>query len=202
MQPEIEVKFFKVDHDKIRAQLTEIGAVCEKPMRAMKRSVMDYPDRRMQAGNDDNWSWIRVRDEGDRTTLTFKQIAKNEAFTTHEIEEEVQSYEQTVAIFEAIGLKKHAEQETRRETWRLGECEIMLDAWPWLPLIVELEGPDESTLQPIASKLGFKWDDAIRANADEMYRMTYPGMAADESVSQIPSLGFDVMPEWLEERKK
>lgn len=201
MQQEIEVKFLGVDHDALRAELTELGAVCEHPMRFMKRAIIDHPDQRTQFGNDEYWGWIRVRDESDRVTLTYKQVARNEAVTTHEIEVEVSDYEKTVAIFEAVGLKKHAEQHTKRETWKLGNCEVVLDEWPWLPKIVEIEGPDEASLQQVATQLGFDWNDIIRGNAENMYKMTYPGIRETEAIADIPELTFDVMPEWLVKRK-
>lgn len=201
MQQEIEVKFLDVNHDALREKLTTAGAICTHPMRLMKRAIVDYPDRRNQVGNDDFWSWIRVRDEGDHIALTYKQVAKNEVLTTHEIEEEVSSYEKTIAIFEAVGLKKHAEQHTKRETWELDGCEVVLDEWPWLPKIIEIEGLDEPALQAVATRLDLDWGDIIRGNAEDMYKMTYPGIREDESISEVAELTFETMPSWLKERQ-
>ena len=68
MQQEIEAKFLYINHDDMRARLKRAGAQLEQPMRVMRRVVIDHEDHRMQGGD----SWIRVRDEGNKVTLTYK----------------------------------------------------------------------------------------------------------------------------------
>src|SRR5258708_4923526 len=120
MQTEIEVKFLNVDFDDIRTNLKAIGGKCVQPMRLMRRVVIDHSDRRMQAKAD---SWIRIRDEGDKVTLTFKRSKENEFGGAHEIEVTVSSFEKTRDIFIAMGLMVHSYQETKRETWEVEEVE-------------------------------------------------------------------------------
>src|SRR5687768_16870905 len=116
MQQEKEVKFLDVDHAAVRSQLKKLGATLEEPMRLMHRSILDYPDRRMQK---EKGGWIRVRDEGAKTTLTYKQVSELSLEGVHEIEVTVGSYDKTIQFLEAIGMWKQSEQESRRETWRL-----------------------------------------------------------------------------------
>ena len=201
MQQEIEVKFLDVPHDDVRARLKAAGAVCEHPMRLMRRAIIDYADRRMQITSPDGWGWVRVRDEGDKITCTYKHIASDGKDTTHEIEFTVSSYEKTVELFKAIGLVVHSEQETKRETWRLGDVEVVLDEWPWMPQYIELEGPSEGALQATAKTLGYDWGKALRGSSDRAYRTYYPKMGPEESVSDIAHLTFDgERPQWLSER--
>jgi len=65
---EIEVKFLNIDPDLIENRLKEVGAkkVFE---RFYKRKAFDYPDLRLDKAG----AWIRLRDEGDKITLAFKQ---------------------------------------------------------------------------------------------------------------------------------
>jgi adenylate cyclase class 2 len=201
MQQEIEVKFLDVDHDVIRAKLTELGAVCEHPMRLMKRAIIDYPDQRLQMSSDAGWGWVRIRDEGDRTTCTYKFIAADGKDTTHEIEFTISSYEKAVQLFEAIGLQKHAEQETKRETWRLNDVEVVLDEWPWIPPYIEIEGPTEAAIRTVAEMLGFDWNDSLNGSSDRTYRNYYPKMTGEESITDAGLLTFNSMPQWLKDRQ-
>lgn len=202
MQQEIEVKFLDVIHDEARKRLKTAGAVCEQPMRRMRRAIMDYPDKRMQTGSQTGWGWVRVRDEGDKVTCTYKHIANDGNDTTHEIEFTVSSYDKTVQLFEAIGLMKHAEQETKRETWKLGEVEVVLDEWPWLPPYIEIEGPTEESIRAAAEQLGMDWDRALRGSSDRAYRVYYPKMTDEESISDAGFLTFDgEKPQWLKDRQ-
>lgn len=168
----------------------------------MKRVIMDYPDQRLQSGPEGHWGFVRVRDEGGQVRLTYKQIAKSESRDTHEIEVIVSSYDDTIAFFEAIGLQVISEQHTRREVWHLHGCEVSLDDWPWLPPMVEVEGPGEKQVREVAQRLGLPWDERIIGNVVDAYRLVYPGMAEDDSIRDILKLTFEEMPTWLIERQK
>lgn len=196
MQHEIEVKYLGVDHDVIRAKLQKLGAELELPLTLMRRTLFDYPDDllRKRKGR------LRVRDEGYRITVTYKEGGSD----TYSLESEttVGSYDDMVELFQAIGLKKGPTQETRREIWKLGDVEIMLDEWPWVEPYIEIEGPNEDAIKAVASSLGFDWKDAAYGNSDTAYMHQYPRMKSDETVGAIPELVFDgVKPDWLKERE-
>lgn len=198
MQQEIEAKFLNTDHDDIRARLKGIGATLEHPMRLMKRAVIDYKDLRMQGGN----SWIRVRDEGDKITLTYKTSEEYSFGGATEIEVIVSDYQKTIDIFIASGLAVTTNQETKRETWKLGKVEVVLDVWPWLNPFIEIEAPTERLVIETAEKLGFKWKDAVFGSVTTAYRIQYPDIKKDELISAIPKIAFDLpMPDWFEKKK-
>lgn len=200
MQQEIEVKFLNVDFDDVRAKLKAIGAVCEQPMRLMRRVVIDYPDRKLQATGD---SWVRVRDEGDKVTLTFKKTTEHEFGGAHEIETIVGDYQKTIDIFLAIGLIVHTAQETKRETWKIDGVEVVLDEWPWLNPYIEIEGLSEQAVKDVAQKLGYDWNDAVFGSVTTAYRHQYPAITKDEHISQIPEIKFDLSaPEWFTKGKE
>src|ERR671931_596639 len=91
MQQEVEIKFLNADHGAIRMKLQELGGTCIQQSQQMRRAVMDFPDNRLKE-RPNVWSWIRIRDEGKRVTVTYKQVSKDGKYTTHEIEYETSSY--------------------------------------------------------------------------------------------------------------
>ncbi|RTK94958.1 CYTH domain-containing protein [Candidatus Saccharibacteria bacterium] len=82
MSTEIEAKFLRIDHHALREQLKAIGAVCEQPMRTMHRVILDFPD----GGLKKQHAWARVRDEGDKVTVTYKRDVDKSFGSVHEIE--------------------------------------------------------------------------------------------------------------------
>lgn len=193
MKAEIEAKFLDVPFDGIRAKLKELGAVCEQPMRLMRRVAIENDF--MRTGKD---SFLRVRDEGHQVTMTYKQFDNLSVSGAKEIEVEVSSFEGTIAILEQAGLPAHTFQETRRENWRLGEVEIMLDEWPWLKPYIEIEAPSEEVLRDIATKLGFDWSNAVFGDVMVAYRAEYPHLTLIDTVATVPVVKFgDPLPDLL-----
>lgn len=192
MTTEIEVKFLNINHDEIRAKLRGIEAVCTKPMRLMRRAIIDYPDRQLQTGEDN--SFIRVRDEGDMTTLTFKQFQSLSVDGAKEITTTVDSFEDTIKIFEAAGLEVLSFQESMRETWEFRDCSIELDVWPWLNPYMEIEGPDTTALQHLSLLLNLDWNDAVFGDVMVAYRAQYPHLQEHQTVGSLPEVKFDTEP--------
>jgi len=195
MQQEIEVKFLNIDHGVIREKLKAAGAKLEQPMRLMRRVVMDYPDRRMQSKNE---GWVRIRDEGDKITLTFKRSIEHEFGGASEIEVTVSDYQKTIDIFKATGLTVHSDQETKRETWTLDGAEIVLDEWPWLNPFIEIEAASEKLVRDVSQTLDFEWNDAVFGSVTTAYREQYPDIDKNEHISAIPVITFDTpRPDWF-----
>jgi len=197
MHPEIEAKFLNVDHDALRRKLKNLGAVLEKPLVTMRRTVFDYPDGRFEK----NRSRLRVRDEGDKVTVTFKRVRPDQY--SDEIETTAGSYDTMVEIFIAMGFQSISKQESKRETWRYRDAQITLDEWPWIKPYIEIEGSSEKQIKAIAEELGFNWEQAVFGSAEPAYRAEFPGIAADEGLADIPEdILFDKpLPAWLEERR-
>jgi len=193
MQTEIEVKFVNVDHDEIREKLRAAGAICEKPMRTMRRVAFDSDF--MRDGKD---SFARVRDEGDRVTMTYKQFDDLSLHGAKEIEFEVSDYEKAVEFLIQLGLQANSSQETRRETWVLGEAEIMLDEWPWLNPYIEIEAPTEEIVRSTAQVLGFDFADGVYGDVMAAYRIQYPHLGLKDTVGNIELVRFgDPLPDLL-----
>lgn len=195
MKTEIEVKFLNVDFDNIRGRLKAVGAVCEQPMRLMKRAIIDTPDLKMR----ENGGYVRVRDEGHKVTLTYKQFDKSQDLhiaSAKEIEVEVSEFDATVDIMLATGLAIRSLQESKRETWKVGNVEVVLDEWPWLDSYIEIEAEDEELVKQVADSLGFDWSDAVFGDVMVAYRAQYPHLGPNQTVGRIKEVKFgDPLPE-------
>ena len=192
MKTEIEVKFLEIDPDAIREKLRAIGAACEQPMRMMRRQVFYLVDRSKDA-------YLRVRDEGDKVTMTYKQFDGEKGLhSAKEIEVAVSDFEAAIEMVSQAGLEKKSYQETRRETWKLGTTEIVIDEWPWLAPFIEIEGESEADVRDVAASLGFDWDkDAVFGAVTEAYRRSY-NMPDGFIMDNIPDIRFDApLPEQL-----
>jgi adenylate cyclase class 2 len=199
MQTEIEAKFLNLDHDEIRAKLRKLGASCEHPMRQMRRMIFDYSDRSLRQ---DKHGLLRIRDENDKVTVTYKNRPSDQAYA-NEIETTIGSFETMAQLFEAIGLEQVSYQESKRETWYLEDCEVVLDEWPWLKPYIEIEGPSEAAIKARAKELELNWDDAKFGSVDTAYRVEYPGICDDETVSAMSEMKFDQpIHEWLAARRR
>ena len=195
MKTEIEVKFLAVDHDDIRAKLTAIGATLEIPMRLMRRVTIDND----LMGKKE--AFVRIRDEGHKVTMTYKQFDELSVDGAKEIEVEVSNFQDAIDLLAATGLTQGSFQETRRETWKLGSTEIVLDEWPWIKPYIEIEGESESILRDVAAQLGLDWTDGVFGDVMVAYRAEYPHLGDRETVGNVTEVLFGAeLPELL--RKK
>jgi adenylate cyclase class 2 len=133
---EIEVKFLNIDRESLEQKIREIGAEKVKDF-LLKHVSFDYPDRRLDQDN----SWIRLRDENDKITLTFKKrlgVTSQDGSTNdegmEEIEFEVGDYEKARLFLARIGFEeKHANFEKRRSRWLYKGIEFDIDEIPLIP---------------------------------------------------------------------
>jgi adenylate cyclase class 2 len=201
MQTEIEAKSLDVDHDALRAKLRALGATLEQPMRLLRRYNLDFADRRLR-DQPEGGGWVRVRDEGDKVTLSYKQLNDRTLHGTKEICVTVNSFDDAKALLEAIGLGPTSYQETRRESWRLGDLQIELDQWPWTKPYIEIEAPDESSLKDIFAKLDLAWDTAVFGSVEVVYRGEYDISDEEFDALSVPFTFEAPVPEALASKQK
>lgn len=185
MQSEIEVKFLDVDFEELRTRLADLGAVCEQPMRLMRRAIIENEAMREKGG------YLRVREEGNKVTMTYKQFDSLSVDGAKEIEFTVGDFEAAVKLLEQVNLPYRSFQESKRETWKLNDVEVVLDEWPWLKSYIEIEGESEEYLKDIAAKLGFDWANAVFGDVTAAYRAEYPHLTEKDNVGSIPEMRFD-----------
>ncbi len=197
MQTEIESKFLDVNHEEIRSKLKSLGSECVCKERLMRRKNFDFPDRRLE--NDRN-GWVRVRDEGDKATLAYKQLDNRDLDGTKEVSVTVSNFDDTCRLLESIGLKVKSYQETKRESWVLDGAEIELDEWPWAKPFIEIEANTEEVMFETIKKLGLEKSDAVHGSVEIVYTSEFD--VTDEDVDSWEEIVFVSIPEWLEKRRK
>jgi adenylate cyclase class 2 len=190
MNAEIEAKFLKINHDQIQERLKEQGAELEHPMRLMRRVVFGDAHMREKHG------WIRVRDEGEKVMIAYKQTDALTIDGVKEIETTVGDFDAAVAIFRQFDMEKESYQESKRETWRLDGVEIALDEWPWLEPFIEVEGRSEAAVKDVAARLGLDWNNAYHGSVMTAYSVQYPWLNTDDKIGDLPRVCFgDPLPE-------
>jgi len=171
---EIEVKFLNIKPNIIERKLRKIRAkkIFDKLYR---RRVFDYPDLRLHKKG----AWIRIRDEGDKITLTFKQRVgikshdgKTNDKTMQEIEVEVKDFDKTANLLRAVGLEEKFYEENRRIKYKLGEIEFDIDFWPKLKPYLEIEAHSWKEINKAIKLLGFNQKDKRIFSTYQIYQLT------------------------------
>ena len=196
MHTEIEAKWLDVDHNDLRLKLKNIGAELVHSERLMARKIYDFPNAQLKKVG----GWARVRDEGDRVTMRYKQQDDKSLHGTKEVNLTVDSFDEADSFLLALGLVCKSTQETKRESWKLGDVEIELDTWPWIPPYVEIEAPSESELTKTAKALGLTYEEGLPGAVSVAYRAVYELVPGE--VDSWESITFTPIPEWLEAKIK
>lgn len=168
MPLEIEAKFLNVDAAKVRAMLGAQGFACTHPERLMRRYTFLLSET---VGNLDGSKWGRVRDEGDRITMTYKHaFDRSRVDGTEEVEFEVSDFEAAVAFMGKLGFENRLYQENTRETWQKNGVEVTINAWPALAPLVEVEAADEASVRQVSADLGFDFGTAMFGGVGSIYK--------------------------------
>ena len=158
----------------------------------MRRVTIDTPEMKKKE------AFARVRDEGDRVTMTYKQFASLSVDGAQEHEVVVSDFDEAIALLAAAGLQYTSFQESKRETWMLDGAEVVIDEWPWLKPYIEVEGESVEHVKEVSAKLGFNWDDAVFGDVMAAYRQEYPHLTEQDTVGNIPEVRFgDPLPDLL-----
>ena len=185
MNIEYEAKFLNIDKEDVRRSLARAGAKLVRPEYLQRRISFDLPgDKRSEH------TWLRVRDEGDKVTMSLKMNNGDKIENQKEIQLEVSNFDDAVRLLEMIGCERKSYQETRRELWKLDSVEITIDEWPFLEPFVEVEGSSEKTVKNVSEKIGFDYGNAVFGAVGKLYKMKY-GIHPDE-VNHLPKIVFDM----------
>ncbi len=196
MDTEIEATFTNIDTGDVRDRLVEIGAKQISKERILRRKNYDYADNRLQKIG----GWVRLRDEGDKVTLSYKQLNDRTLHGMKEVSFTVEDFEKPALFLTSIGFVQKSYQETKRESWMIDGVEVEIDEWPWIPPFIEIEGKSEEVVQLVAERLGFEWINAQHGSVETIYQENYN--VTEEEVDNWDTITFSEAPEWLERKRK
>ncbi|MDD3645932.1 MAG: class IV adenylate cyclase [Candidatus Gracilibacteria bacterium] len=165
MKTEYEVVFMNINIEEMKSKIKSLGGKLVKENTLMKRVVFEVPGNK-------RGSYLRVRDEGDKITCTYKEEKSGDLdiHSISELETMVGDFQEMVNIFRKLGLKEKSYQETYREVWEIDhEIEIMLDIWPGLNPYIEIEGENEKVVKKYCELLGFDYDNGIFGSSFQIY---------------------------------
>jgi len=186
MEIEYEAVFTNIEPDAFRTVLADAGADLVRAEYMQKRSAFNLPD-----GVVTHKGWARVRDEGDKITMSVKSIEGEGIESQKESCVTVDSFKQAESLLTQLGCDKKAYQETKRELWMLDGVEVTIDTWPFLEPFVEVEGSSEAVVKAVAEKLGFEWATAKFCAVDTLYSEKYD-ISTDQINNHTPEILFDM----------
>lgn len=186
MQVEYEATFENVNKDEIRQKLQSIDAKLIRSEYKQRRTVFNMPE-----GHGVTGGWLRVRDEGNKITMSLKAIDGEGIERQKETEFTISDYDAGVHLLESIGCLRKAYQESTRELWQLDGVDITIDEWPFLEPYIEVEGASEEVVKAISEKLGFDYSTALFDSVDVQYSKKY-NISIDAVNQRTPEILFDM----------
>lgn len=160
---EVEVKFYVAELTAVREQLLRIAECQLKTARLYERNVVfDTAVDTLRH----NQQLLRLRQD-ENVRLTFKGPAPapqalSQAKVREEIEVTLDNFDQMTQLLAKLGFQPVLVYEKYRETFVVGEVEVVLDELPY-GYFVELEGP-EAALRSLAAQLGLVWSRRLLTN--------------------------------------
>ena len=161
MHTEYEVRILEINQDEIIAKLEKLGAKKEWDL-LQRRYVYDFIPKV-------EGKWIRLRTNGEKTTLTIKNLVSSEIDGTQELEIEVDDFLKCNLILNELGYEAKGYQENRRIQYTLNGVEIDIDSWPMIPTYLEIEGPSEEAVYEILGLLGYSKEDCVTTDVEGIY---------------------------------
>ncbi|MFA6445629.1 MAG: CYTH domain-containing protein [Candidatus Paceibacterota bacterium] len=189
---EIEVKFLNIDKEKIEKKLIAIGAKKVGDF-SYRRIVFDFPGFPL----DKKAAWVRLRDEGDKITLGFKQrlgTTSHDGSTSdtgmREVEFVVSDFEKTALFLRDIGMIDKFYQENKRTRYMKGNTEFDIDTWPALETYLEIEAKTWEEVDQAIIELGLNPADKKIFSTNQIYNskgireLDYIKMSFDEMIKR------------------
>lgn len=163
MHLENEIRILEVDVDKLKDKLLNNGFEYIST-NFQKRYVYDFnpisPNK-----------WIRLRTNGEKSTLTIKEIVDYSAVDgTKEWEIEVSDFNETNEILNQLGYYARNYQENKRIIFRKTGVEIVIDTWPLIPTYCEIEAESTEIIKQTLTELNIKEEDTTTLDVNSIYK--------------------------------
>jgi adenylate cyclase, class 2 len=146
MAVEHEIKILDIDTGLVSGKLDSLD-LSGPALLEFRRYVYDTIPQK-------NGTFLRLRTDGNKTTLTLKKFMSDSIDGTHEYEVIVDNFDDTHELLTNLGYVYTAYQENRRTLYKGDNIEISIDEWPHIPAYLEIEGKDVDTVKHYIEKLG------------------------------------------------
>ena len=161
MKTEVEARLLECDAEEVQKRLKMAGAEFVGDWLQI-RNCYDFSPVKEN-------SWIRLRTNGEETTLTIKEIATSKIDGTKESEIVVSDFDETDEILNKLGYFARSKQENRRIRYMLDGVEVDIDFWPQIPTYVEFEGESEDAIKSVCQKLGIDFEKLTTMDVSSVY---------------------------------
>lgn len=178
MHTEYEVRVLDIDKEALIKKLEKLGATKVGDFNYKRRVYNFKPAVRNK--------WIRLRTDGNKTTLTIKEVKSFDIDGTKEMEIEVSDFDETNNILEELGYKAHTFQENKRTRYILNDVELDIDSWPYIPTYLEIEGKDEETVKNMIKLLEVDEGKITSIDVQGVFKTFYK-----IDVSEVPVISFE-----------
>lgn len=167
MPIEYEYQFSNYDKPKLIKEMKQLGAK-KKGEYLFRVNVFYHPNKIED-------TYIRVRDEGFRITMTYKYQPLNKFADENEII--IDNFDEAITILNNLGCKTKYYYEKIREIWNLDNCEVVFDTIPCNPEIMEIEAVKKRDLTKLIKTLDLEKYRSQTYNNDvlnELFGFTIP----------------------------
>jgi len=163
---ENEVKILEINQEEWIKNLEKLGA---KKVGSFFQERYVYDFKPAKKGK-----WIRLRTNGIKSTLTIKEILNEKKIDgTRELEIVVSDFEKTRQILEELGYMPRSIEENKRTSYILGNVEIDIDTWPFIPTYVEIEGKEAQDVEEFLKKIEYDKEKLTTLDVESIYKEFY-----------------------------
>lgn len=151
MPLEYEYQFYNYDKSTIIKSMKKIGFT-KKGQFIFRIMIFTHPLNTPGTVSERASTYIRIRDESHRITLTYKTKDPKSNFD-NEDEVLIDNFDNGIKILFGLGCKKKFYYEKIREIWSLNDNEIIFDINPGAPERMEIESSNKKDLDTLTSHL-------------------------------------------------
>jgi adenylate cyclase class 2 len=169
-ETEVKVRIDSADLEGIRKAILEIGFQPLSPSTYEENLMFDFPTQTLEKSG----CALRLRKYGEKSTLTYKGPKKQDLHMKirQEIETQVENFDATRQLLQAVGLHASFEYAKWRQKFELGQeperVELCIDETP-IGVFVEIEGESDA-INRIAELLGWDKSTYVTSNYVDLYR--------------------------------
>ncbi len=162
---EYETKILDINVNEIETKLNKLWAALIKPETLMRRRVFD-----VQAHSQNTGKRFRLRQQGNKTTLTYKERWWLDIGSTKELETEVSDFDIMAELLQKLERQTMVYQENKRKVYSRNDIEFCIDTRPMIPTYLEIEAPSKEQVEEALKILWLEWKDVGDMWMIEIYK--------------------------------